>query len=110
MSALYAIWFSSVEDVSMGALYIGKGKIVGIDAGNIRYYGTYGERGRRIKVTGTLSAPERAMLVTGRKLAAGQSLQFTADWPSNFANGKPQRMTVAGSAVSVTFEKIGDVP
>jgi hypothetical protein len=93
-----------------GAIYIGKGKIVGIDAANGRYQGSYTEQNGRIKATVALSIPGGGQLVTGQQLPAGQQLQITGDWPANFANGQPQQVSVAGHTVSVTFEKIGDVP
>ena len=35
---------------------------------------------------------------------------LTADWPSSFASGEPQQVMIDGKPVSVTFEKVGDVP
>ena len=49
-------------------------------------------------------------LVTGVTLGAGQSLQVTADWPEDFANGTAQQISVGGRQVSVMFEKVGDIP
>jgi len=40
-----------------GAVYVGNGMIVGIDAGNLRYSGTYIEEGGRMKGTVNLYTP-----------------------------------------------------
>jgi hypothetical protein len=93
-----------------GAIYIGKNKIVGVDVANGRYDGTYTETNGRIKGTATMWLPNGGALVTGQQLPAGAKLQLSVDWPTNFANGQPQQISVNGRAVSVMFEKIGDVP
>jgi hypothetical protein len=109
MSALYAMNFVGATGLGGGAVYVGKGKIVGIDMGNLRYNGTYTEQGGRLKGTVALSAPTGGILVTGAQLPAGGRLNLTLDWPANFSDGNPQALTVEGSPVHVTFEKIGDV-
>ena|SRR6266446_6642754 len=109
MSALYAMRYVGGASGGIGAVYVGKNVIVGIDAGNGHYHGTYTESGGRMKATITLSAPTGATLVTGKPMPAGSKIQLTADWPANFATGQ-QQIIVAGSPVNVTFEKIGDVP
>jgi hypothetical protein len=109
MSALYAMNFVGMTGTGGGAVYVGKGKIVGIDVGNLRYNGTYTEQGGRLKGTVALSAPTGGTLVTGAQLPAGGRLSVTLDWPANFSDGKPQALTVEGSPVHVVFEKIGDV-
>ena len=94
----------------MGAVYVGKGTIVGIDTTNSRYSGTYTDGGGRMKGTITLSAPQGgATLVTGAKVQGGTTIQMTMDWPSNFA-GQPQQIMVAGQPVNVAFERIGAIP
>lgn len=110
MSALYAMRFAGRSDTGAGAIYIGKGKIVGVDVGNGRYHGSYTEQGGRVKANVTLSMPTGGMLVTGQQAAPGTEIQMTADWPSNFANGQAQTISVGGKPVQVTFEKVGDVP
>jgi hypothetical protein len=97
-------------DTGAGVLFIGKGVIVGADIGNMRYKGTYVESGGRIKGTVVMSAPQGGMLVTGAAMPAGSTIQVTADWPPDFANGQAQQIIVAGRPVQVTFDKIGDVP
>lgn len=110
MSALYAMRYIGQTSGGAGAIYIGKGVIVGIDIGNLRYKGTYVEDGGRIRGTATLSAPQGGTLVTGASMPAGSSIQLSVDWPSNFGNGQPQQVMVAGQPVQVMFDKIGDVP
>lgn len=111
MSALYAMRYLGQSGIGLGAIYIGKGKIVGVDVANGRYSGSYKEEGGRVKATAQLSAPPGgAILVTGAQLPAGQSIPLTADWPANFADGNAQTIMVMGQPVQVTFEKIGDIP
>lgn len=111
MSALYAMRYLGQSGVGMGAIYIGKGVIVGVDVANGRYSGTYKEEGGKVKVTAKLSAPPGgAVLVTGAQLPAGQSIPLTADWPANFPDGSTHQIMVMGRPVQVTFEKIGDIP
>src|SRR3977135_3435522 len=109
MSALYAMNYVGMTGTGGGAVYVGKGKIVGIDVGNLRYNGTYTEQGGRLKGTVALFAPTGGTLVTGAQLPAGSRLSLTLDWPANFSDGKPQALTVQGSPVHVVLEKIGDV-
>ena len=111
MSALYAMRYVGKEGLGFGAIYIGHGKIVGIDAANGRYQGTYTENGGRMKGLVSMSAPPGgAMLVTGATLPAGKKMTVMFDWPDTFANGQPQQLNVGGSQVSVTMEKVGDTP
>ena len=111
MSALYAMNFVGAQGFGIGAVYVGKGQVVGIDSGNARYHGSYTEGGGRLKGSISLTAGGPGVrLVTGQILPVGQSVQLTIDWPTNFATGQPQNVSVAGQPVQVTLEKIGDVP
>ena len=110
MSALYAMRYLGAVGVGIGAIYIGRGKMVGIDAAYGRYDGSYTEQNGRLRGTVSLSIPGGGNLVTGQPLPAGQSIQIAFDLPSTFANGQAQTVSVAGRPVQVTFEKIGDIP
>lgn len=111
MSALYAMRYVGQGGLGLGAVYVGRGKIVGVDASNGRYEGAYSEQGGRLNGTVVLTAPPGgATLVTGVQLPAGQKVSFTFDWPPTFGNGQPQQLSVAGRTVTVTFEKVGDIP
>ena len=110
MSALYIMRYHGQQDQGMGAIYIGKGTIVGVDIGGGRYHGTFQDQGGRLRATVNLSMPQGGTLVTGQQLQPGASVPITADWPSNFANGQAQQVSVGGRLVQVTFEKVGDVP
>lgn len=111
MSALYVMKYAGQADAGGGAVYIGRGKVLGVDITGIKYDGSYTEGAGRMKGTVTLiSPPGGASLVTGLQLSGGQKIPLTIDWPSNFASGQPQQLGVAGRSVSVKFEKIGDVP
>lgn len=94
-----------------GTVYIGKNVVVGVDAANARYNGTYTEEGGRLRFSGELSSPQGgAVLVTGHSLPQGQSVPLNADWPSNFDNGSTQQIMLMGHPVQVRLEKIGEVP
>lgn len=108
-SALYAITYSGSASFGGGAIFIGNGKIVGIDVGNMRYHGNYTIEGMRLKAKATMSAPTGGTLVTGQQLPAGTKLQLTADWPIDFANGAQQTIMVEGRPVQVVFEKLDEV-
>lgn len=111
MSALYVMRFAGQADAGAGAMVIAKGVFLGVDAGNVRYHGTYTETDGRLKASGQLTAGQGgATLVTGQHLPEGQSIAITADFPTDFANGAVQSIDVMGRPVRVTFEKIGDIP
>ncbi|MHB1100527.1 MAG: hypothetical protein ACYC1L_00710 [Alphaproteobacteria bacterium] len=110
MSALYVMNYLGSTGVGIGAIYVGKGTIVGADAGGGRYSGTYVEANGRLKGTFYLSMPNGGQLVTGQQVPPGTKLPISADWPSNFANGQPQQVVVSGNPVQVTLEKVGDIP
>jgi hypothetical protein len=107
--ALYAMTYAGSDDVGGGAIFIGNGKVSGIDAGNVRYHGTYIEEGGRLKLNAVLSTPTGATLVTGDEIPAGTKLQLTADWPADFKEGQHLQILVAGKPVTVSFEKIDDI-
>jgi hypothetical protein len=109
MSAFYAMNYVGQTGTGGGAVYVGNGKIVGIDVGNLRYNGTYTEAGGRMKGTVALTAPTGGTLVTGATLPAGSRLNLTLDWPTHFSDGKLQIVTIEGRQVHVTFEKVGDI-
>lgn len=108
MGALYTMNYVGRAGTGGGAVYIGSGKVVGIDVGNIRYNGTYAEQGSRLKGTVALTAPTGGTLVTGAQLPAGSRLTLTFDWSANFADGQPQAVYIEGQRVDVVLEKIGD--
>lgn len=123
MSALYAMRYvgtgggprrgsrAGSPGAGFGTVYIGKNIVVGVDAANARYNGTYTEEGGRLRFSGQLSGPQGgAMLVTGHSLPQGQSIPLNADWPSNFDNGATQQIMLMGQPVQVRLEKIGEVP
>ncbi len=109
MSALYKMTYAGKSDIGAGVLYIGNSKIVGIDVGDMRYSGSYTEQSGVIDASVKLFAPTGGTLVTGQQLPAGTVLELRAKWPSNFANGQPQPITVAGQPVQVVLEKIDDI-
>jgi hypothetical protein len=109
MGGLFIMRYVGRDGPGQGVIYVGSGMILGVDTENGRYHGTYAEQAGRLKGTVTLAATVSMPLVTGLVLNAGQKLSLSLDWPSNFW-GTPQHLTVAGSQVTVAFEKIGDIP
>ena len=49
-SALYATTFAGKADFGGGAVYIGNGKVSGMDVGSLRYRGTYIEKDGRLRL------------------------------------------------------------
>lgn len=109
MSAFYIMRYQGGTGGGFGAIYIGRGIVVGADVGNGRYKGSYTEAAGRIRGNITLSLPSGGHLVTGQQVPPGTSIPITFDWPENFAAGA-QQVSVQGRPVGVTFEKVGDVP
>lgn len=58
----------------------------------------------------SLTISGAGQLVTGQVLLAGQEIAISIDWPANFWNGQPQQVQVAGKPVTVTLQKIRDLP
>ena len=111
MSALYIMRYQGQSATGMGAIYVGGGTIVGVDAANIRYHGSYIEENGKMKGEVMLSSPPGgAMLVTGDSLPADQTIEITIDWRLDFADGTALELSVIGRQVQVTFEKVGDIP
>ena len=108
MSALYVMRYLGKSDTGAGALYIGKGIVLGVDTGGIRYRGIYTQSEGRLRAKVTMTATGDSTLVTGAILPAGQLLQITADWPEDFADGTARQISIGGQQVSVMFEKVGD--
>jgi hypothetical protein len=109
MSALYIMRFLGGVGMGFGAVYVGRNTIVGVDSGNARYSGAYTENGGRMRGNVTMTLPQGGVLVTGQQVPPGTSIPMSFDWPSNFTSGQ-QQIAVQGRPVSVTFEKVGDVP
>lgn len=110
MSALYTMRYLGGVGIGMGAIYVGKGTVVGVDVTGGRYKGNYTDSNGRLKGTVTATFPSGAQLVTGMSVPPGGAIQLALDWPVNFANGQAQQVSVSGRPVQVTLEKIGDIP
>jgi hypothetical protein len=83
MSAFYAMNYVGQTGTGGGAVYVGNGKIVGIDVANLLYNGTYTEAGGRLKGTVAMTAPMGGTLVTGARRKAPGDGPFHPDhvWP-----------------------------
>jgi hypothetical protein len=112
MSAFYLMRYAGTAGQGGGALYIGKGIIVGIDVLGGKYDGSYIEKDGRLRGTVKLTSPGAgAHLVTGQTVGGGQSFDLRIDLPANFANGRPHTIIgVGGRPVQVTFEKVKNLP
>lgn len=109
MSALYVMRYLGGTGNGAGAIYIGRGTIIGVDVGNARYHGSYTETAGRLRGGVTMTQETGGSLVTGLQVPAGTTIQISFDWPANFTTG-PQALLVQGQPVNVSFEKIGDIP
>ncbi len=109
MSALYQMRYQGVSGVGHGAIYIGKGKVLGVDITGARYDGSYTQQGQSLSGNVTLTG-SGAPLVTGQQAPAGTKVPITFSFPGNFATGQFQTVNVAGRPVQVAFDKIGDIP
>jgi hypothetical protein len=110
MSALYTMQYQGQVGSGGGAVYIGKGIVLGVDVTGARYNGSYTTTpAGRLQGTVTLTS-SGATLVTGQQVPAGTQIPITLDLPANFANGQFQQVLVSGGPVQVRFDKIGDIP
>jgi hypothetical protein len=112
MSAFYVMKYLGQEGQGGGAIFIGKGIVVGVDVLGGRYDGNYTEAGGRMKGKVKMTAPPGgAHLVTGQTVPGGASFDLAFDFAQDFANGRPQSLAgVGGRPVQVTFEKLRDLP
>ncbi len=111
MKALFVMRFLGQVGLGEGVIYVGGGVVAGADAGGGRYDGAYQVVQGRTRGTVRLAMnTPGGYLVTGQALAIGQVIPIEIDWPSEFWNGQPQRVTVGGRVVTVTLEKIRDLP
>lgn len=108
--ALYKMVYAGREDAGAGVLYIGKGVVIGIDIGDVRYKGTYVVNESLIQVKINMTANSDGTLVTGSTFPRGTSIPITADLPNDFSNGSIQKILIAGQPVNVAFEKLDDIP
>lgn len=106
---LYAMKYVGNTGMGFGCIYVGQGKILGMDAAGGRYNGTYIEQDDQLHVSLTLTMIVDGILVTGARAAKGATLSITAMWPTTFGDGKPQPIHVGGGTVLVTFERLGMV-
>src|SRR5262249_30455077 len=108
MSALYTMQYQGVAGFGGGVVYIGRGKILGMDMTQAHYEGSYTNEDGRIRGTVTITAA--GVLGTGQPVPPGSQGQARFDWPWNFDDGQYLPVAVGGKPVQVVFRKIGDVP
>lgn len=109
MSALYRMQYQGIAGFGGGVLYIGRGKILGMDMSAAHYDGWYTDQGGRFRGTLTMTS-DGGGLVTGQPVPPGTQVQITFDWPTNFAIGQFQPVLVGDNRIMVALSKIGDVP
>jgi len=110
--AFYVMKYEGQTGLGGGAIYIGKGILVGADLAGGKYEGKYTEVGGRLKGAVKITAPPAGTtLVTGQQISGGSVFELNFDFSADFANGKPQNMVgFGGKPVTVTFDKISDLP
>jgi hypothetical protein len=79
MSALYQMRYQGVAGTGHGAVYIGKGKVLGVGVTGGRYDGSYTSQGANLAGTVTLTSAGAA-LVTGQRVPSGPRFR----WSSTF--------------------------
>jgi hypothetical protein len=109
MSALYQIRCEGIVGAGHAALYIGKGRVIGIDITGARYDGSYTEQGGVLSGSVTLTSVG-GELVMGQRVPYGIRVPITFKLPSNFADGEYRTISMAGKPLQVSFQKIGDIP
>ncbi len=109
MSALYAMKYTGSTGMGDGCLYVGEGKITGMDFNGGRYHGAYIEQEDHIEASVKLTMAIDGLLVTGQRAPKGTELALAVTWPRDFANGEPLPIQVGGGRVKVIFEKIGEI-
>lgn len=110
MSALYKMTYGGEASTGQGAIFIGNGKILGIDIGDIWYEGEYWEENGSVRMQAKMTAKSPgAILVTGRCLSVGETIPIDATWPVEMEPGELHQISVAGRPVNLTLQKIGDI-
>jgi hypothetical protein len=114
MSALYQMRYQGVAGGGHGAVYIGKGKVIGVDITGARYDGAYTSNGSLLNgavLSGTVTLTSAGgSLVTGQPVPPSTQVPITFSLPASFGNGQFLSVTVGGKPVQVAFDKIGDIP
>ena len=108
MSALYQIGYQGVTGTGHGALYVGKGLVLGSDVTGGVYKGAYSVSGGRLIGKASLTAPN-ATLVTGQTVPPGHVVQIDFNLSENFADGRYHSVAVDGVHANVSFTKIGEI-
>jgi hypothetical protein len=110
-SALYQMRYQGVSgSAGHGALYVGKGKIVGIDITGARYVGSYTSTAMTISGSVQLTSAG-GVLVTGLPVPAGTKVPISfQNLPEDLGNGSFVQVMVNGQPVMVAFDKIDDIP
>jgi hypothetical protein len=109
LSALYRVQYQSANGFGDAVVYIGKGKILGMDITASHYDGSYAEQNGHLQGTATFTSTG-VTLVTGQAIPAGEKAPITFNWPRNLAYGQPLQAMVGGHPVSLKLTKIEDVP
>ena len=110
MSALYTMRYHGQAGLNGGAFYMGHGVVAGVRTNGGRFDGTYTQSGGRVFIRFSLMIGPGEQLVTGGVTNEETIFQLGADWPMDFANGKPQVVFLEGRPIEVVFEKVRDLP
>ena len=98
MSAFYIMRITEEGGITSGAAYIGNGVMAGVDTGEVMFDGHYTIHGERMVGEIAMTRPH------------GEAVTLTFDWPTTFADGSEQALTVEGNSVRVRFEKLKELP
>jgi len=111
MSALYVLRLADRPGCCVGAVYLGRGVVVGVDVAGIRYSGTCERLPEGIRFHVIAGAPASgAILASGRFFPPGEDTTITGLIPNDFETGASFDVRLLGASVTVSLDKIGDVP
>lgn len=111
MSALYVLRLAGRPGCCVGAVYLGRGVVVGVDVAGIRYSGTCERSPQGIRFSVIADAPASgAILTTGRFFPPGETAVISGLIPDDFETGASFDVQLLGASIAVALDKIGDVP
>jgi hypothetical protein len=96
---------------SVGLYYFGDGIVAGVDAGGMKYEGTY-RKNENGSLDGSLTyvLPANVVSVTGMNVAAGQQITIPLKLPADFLSGRIVLIETPLGPINVKFELSKELP
>ena len=112
MDGFYAAYMTGRAGVSMALFVLMKGKLVGVDAGGMKYDGTFEAKsdgtGYRCSVV-YIVPPGRTLITGGPILSEARRVPLQFDLPINFSEGAVIGIQTPLGPINAKFEKIRDL-